>query len=415
MSWTDEEIDKLARESATNSSVEYKNEYWTEFEQLLPASGKKDFLWFFTAFLFVGIMGTSFVFNEFSTPKNTVVANENGTKNNVVQGIDKSKNETTNSTSTTENQTNETEKINSSPTNNSVNKAVSEKQLRPKVTRSVASKSLKERKINPSTTAKKDENFVGKTPELPKDIATSNETDYSTTQNEESFLSALPLRTLDEFTTNTSLLPGMEWSKQKMPARAAFYVNALGGISQSLITPSSAISTSFGLGLGAQIQKGRFTFTTGVNGVWSNHNDLNLSRSAKVYSFGSKEYNYELKYTQIYSLEAELTAGYKMGRHLINVGVRPSFVVGTKVGLVETVNDEKTIDRNEYGYIDGLYRFGIKPTVGYSFDITNSLKIGVNVGVEMMPKIRDGYLTGKSNKFPIDGQLYLRKSIRFKR
>ena len=63
MSWTDEEIDKLAREGAANSSVEYKNEYWTEFEAMLPASGKRDILWFFTAFLFVGLLGTSFVLN----------------------------------------------------------------------------------------------------------------------------------------------------------------------------------------------------------------------------------------------------------------------------------------------------------------------------------------------------------------
>ena len=61
MSWTDEEIDKLANESAANSSIEYKNEYWTEFEAMLPVTGKKDFLWFFTAFLFVGLLGTSFV------------------------------------------------------------------------------------------------------------------------------------------------------------------------------------------------------------------------------------------------------------------------------------------------------------------------------------------------------------------
>ena len=200
-----------------------------------------------------------------------------------------------------------------------------------------------------------------------------------------------------------------------MPISISMYVNAFGGLSQSLVTPSSAITTSFGLGLGAQFQKGRFTFTTGVNGVWSNHKDLILSRSAKVYGFGSSEYNYQFKYKQIYSLEAELTVGYKMGRHWINAGVRPSIVIGTKVGISETINDQNSIDRNEYGYVDGLKRFGIKPMLGYSFDITPSIKLGVNVGVEIMKKIDNGYLEGESNRFPVDGQIYLRKSINFKR
>ena len=79
MSWTDEEIDKLAREGAANSSVEYKAEYWTEFAAMLPVSGKKDFLWFFTAFLFVGLLGTSFVFNGLVGNTNVQATNETRT------------------------------------------------------------------------------------------------------------------------------------------------------------------------------------------------------------------------------------------------------------------------------------------------------------------------------------------------
>ena len=238
--------------------------------------------------------------------------------------------------------------------------------------------------------------------------------DINSSSNE-SIVSDLQFRGLNEVEISTSLLPLMDFSKQKLPARTSFYVNGFGGLSQSLITPSKDISTSFGLGIGAQIQKGRFTFTTGLNGVWSNHQDLNLSRTSKVYGFGSKEYNYQFKYKQIYLIEAELSAGYKMGKHLINVGVRPSMVIGTKVAVVQSVNEEKTIDRNEYGYVDGLNRFGIKPTIGYSFDITPSFRVGINVGLEMLSKIQEGYLVGSNNRFPVDGQLYLRKSIRFTR
>jgi hypothetical protein len=53
--------------------------------------------------------------------------------------------------------------------------------------------------------------------------------------------------------------------------------------------------------------------------------------------------------------------------------------------------------------------------LGYAFDVTSSLKVGVNVGVELMSKIQQGFLEGTSNRYSIDGQIYLRHSIKFKR
>ena len=428
MSWTDEEIDKLAREGAANSSVEYKNEYWTEFEAMLPASGKKDFLWFFTAFLFVGLMGTSFILNGLrndTTLQSARITNA-VVKTESIQNIEKAINQIEISDVTTsENNTNsESEQVNvtSKEENRRTN---SESGQAPVSTKTVST----EKAYNSNKTAKKEplattpsndgnKSIESRYSEAPSSKQSEDDrlADLNSNSNSnETSVSVLPFRGLNEFGVSSSLIPAMDFSKQKLPARASFYVNGFGGLSQSLITPSKDVSTSFGLGLGAQIQKGKFTFTTGVNGVWSNHKDLNLSRSTKVYGFGSNEYNYQFKYKQIYLIEGELTAGYKMGKHLINLGVRPSFVIGTKVGVVQSVNDEKTIDRNEYGYVDGLNRFGVKPTIGYSFDITPSFKIGVNFGVELMSKIQEGYLIGSNNRFPIDGQLYLRKSIRFKK
>jgi hypothetical protein len=435
MSWTDEEIDKLAREHAANSSVEYKNEYWTEFAEMLPVSGKRDFLWFFTAFLFVGLLGTSFVFNGLLRNTSVQAANETRTLNEtrvtdkVTQTVEKTEYEL-NEADVIASEINEVMDNNPNATSeNSIGiKNVSNTELTNGVAQRKLNSSIKQvkkaplnnKQFKPSSNIESDDP-ESKTNQMLGSLEHDNQnpigksTKNTADENQVTPVSVLPFRSLNEFTTSASLMPSIERNKQKLSAMATLYIGAFGGISQSLITPSSAVSNSFGLGIGAQIQKGRFTFTTGVNGVWSNHKDLNLSRSSKVYGFGSNEYNYQFKYKQIYSLEAEITAGYKLGRHLINVGVRPSFFVGSKVGVIETIDDKKTIDRNQYGYMDGLYRFGIKPTIGYSFDITPSFKIGVNIGVEMMPKIKEGFLVGNNNRYPIDGQLYLRKSIRFKR
>ena len=57
MSWTDEEIDKLFKESASEVSFKYDNAYFKEFEAAsLPVSKKgKDFLWMGTALVFIGV------------------------------------------------------------------------------------------------------------------------------------------------------------------------------------------------------------------------------------------------------------------------------------------------------------------------------------------------------------------------
>ena len=77
MSWTDEEIDQLYKNSAERVSFEYKNEYWKEMEAMLPEQKGKDFLWFLTSFLFLGIVASGVLLN--STELNEVnesLANE---------------------------------------------------------------------------------------------------------------------------------------------------------------------------------------------------------------------------------------------------------------------------------------------------------------------------------------------------
>lgn len=456
MSWTDEEIDKLAQDSAANNSFKYKDEYFAEFEAMLPKGGRNNFTWFFTAFLFVGLMSTSLIFNGFFKSNQPQLANEVINETAISDVNFKNENSINERNNTTENNSTNTEEKNELNDKKDLlnekvhqNKLITNSNLTKKNTVRKKSVSLSS-KVNLPTTIDisildialgKEEKEIEadvisnnrevitneiisekSMSESINDINSENDSDVASLNfNEENnilekgIVSKLPLLGLTDISLQTELVPLTLHNERELPAIATFYVEAFGGLSESLITPSEDVTTSFGLGLGAQIQKGRFTFTTGINGVWSNHKDLNLTRSAKVYGFGSNQFNYEFKYKQIYTLEAELSMGYKLGKHLLNVGVRPSIIVGTKVAIRESIDDNATIDRNEYGYVNGLKRFGIKPMIGYSYDLTSSLKIGANIGVELMPKIEEGFLEGTSNRFPIDGQIYLRHSIKFKR
>ncbi len=411
MSWTDEEIDKLAREGAGNKSFEYKDEYWKEMEAMLPSlSRKKDFLWFFTAFMFVGLIGTSFLYQPTNTINDTNIAQANSKEiyNQTEQSSNAAKANSISSINASEDVKMQEVSVNSPQQQNNAVTSSPNKQLN-----TVTSENNKVEKSAIET--KRPTALQENKRSLPLETEQSVSTGSEARKPVEKSIGNLPLLGLSTNSAEQQLAASHLFNERELPMKATMYIGGFAGLSQSLITPSDQLSNSFGIGLGTQIQKGRLLLTAGVNGVWSNHKDLVLNRRAKVYGFGSNEYSYDFDYREIYSLEAELTVGYKFRKHTVNVGVRPSYVMGTKVGVSSSVNETMDERKTYYGNMDGINRFGIKPTLGYAFDLCPSLKVGVNIGVQLMPMIQEDYLIGKNNRLPIDGQLYIRKSLRFKK
>ena len=411
MSWTDEEIDKLAREGAENTSFEYKDEYWKEMEAMLPSlSRKKDFLWFFTAFMFVGLIGTSFLYQPTNTINDTNIAQANSKEiyNQTEQSSSAENVNSISSISASEDVKMQEVSVNSPQQQNNAVTSSPNKQLN-----AVTSGNNKVEKsaIETKRPTALQENKRSLPFETEQNVGAGSETKKPVEES----IGNLPLLGLSTNSAEQQLAASHLFNERELPMKATMYIGGFAGLSQSLVTPSDQLSNSFGIGLGTQIQKGRLLLTAGVNGVWSNHKDLVLNRRAKVYGFGSNEYSYDFDYREIYSLEAELTVGYKFRKHTINVGVRPSYVMGTKVGVSSSVNETMDERKTYYGNMDGINCFGIKPTLGYAFDLCPSLKVEVNIGVQLMPMIQEDYLIGKNNRLPIDGQLYIRKSLRFKR
>ena len=206
-------------------------------------------------------------------------------------------------------------------------------------------------------------------------------------------------------------------------AFAVAYIQGTGGLSQSLVIPSDQISNSFGVGIGMEVHKANLTFNFGVNALVENHDDLVLNRTAKVYGFGSDVYQFKIDYKQMYTLEAMIGVGYNLGRHRIDLGVRPSFVMSSRVHIEEVgssttefaFDNDYNESRDLFGFMDGLHRFGVKPTIGYVFIVSPSISLGGNIGVELMPSINEGFINGVNNTLPIDGQIYIRKILTFRK
>jgi len=440
MSWTDKEIDKLFTDNASNASFEYKDAYWKEMEAMLPPKKNGGILWLVAPLLFLTLLAFAPVINgrDDSGKKNSLIAkNENSLnrelQHKTIENSDsdnasikpsieqKKKSKLENGladTSTEKNKTYNNHSINKdSRVNHYTGGKVATKKMENTV-RPLSKKStnyqnhkrndninnlIDDRKTSNSSTVNSKKNRLYKT-----DNSNNTETTIEPINNL-STLKTEPIASLQ----NKELADLIQ--NLQMPTRTSFFAQALGGLSQSMITPSDRLSYSTGLGIGANFNKGRFVFTTGINGVWSVYDDLVLSRQAKVYDFGSDIFNYELKFKEIYSIEANLSVGYKFGNSTLSIGVRPSYIVGTKVSYRTDELEDILATENYYGYSEGINKLGLKPMLGYSFDFKRGLTIGLNIGTQTIPLLDAVFINGDNNKFPLDAQLYLRKSIKFRK
>lgn len=436
MSWTDKEMDKLFQKEAGKQSFEYKDAYWKEMEAMLPSAKKGDVLWFLTSGIFVALLFvTPFlgVLNETRTAE--VLAMEAGnaegntetkiasqvestqvmiaenkatdTKGSEVVEATLTDDKTLNSLSNTEGERSNTAPV-KSKSNNKKNSLDSSTPVI--LADSHADLNLVDRKTNHNIV---DSKHIELNNQVTKESTLTSAIDKKE-ELEQIDVESLNTRDVSLLDQSTSLgLQDITYDLS-LPWSSSFYIEANAGLSQSLITPSDNNSYSFGAGVGTQFRKGRLVFTTGVNVIWSHHKDLQLTRQAKIYGFGSEVVQSHINFSELYTLEANLNVGYSFGRHNLNVGVRPSYVVGSKVKVSQSTELDGG-NRTYYGFMDGINRLGVKPSIGYGFDLTSKLTVGVNLSTQMMSSVNEEFINGVNKKFPIDGQIYLRKTLRLRK
>ena len=455
MSWTDKEIDNLFNESAAAQSFEYDNAYFTEMEAAsLPVNKTgKDFLWMGTALLFIAVLTVGYFVN------NTTENSFNGT-NNQLANLEVINGTTTDSKSSTDKQqsANSTAEVsdrnekslNTELTTAGVTDATSSNS-KGIIGQNSASSSSQEKEtitstvnlnptalvaengtitpVNPSgqnATGSNGEQVINLTQENPVLTSTGSteiRSDIASPKvKRELDIERMPITGLLSTKSANGIDQGLDRSLMlnalpvlgQLRPKSAFYLELNGGVSQSLITPSEFTSTSYGGGFGVESYFGKFNLTTGLNFKLSEHKDLSLTRSAYHYDFGSTLNTGTYDYGKIYSIELPISLGYTFGKHNVNIGVRPSVLIGAKVMHRSFENKELTEAEVSYESADGLKRFGLKPTLGYSYHI-NKWTIGANVGVQLMQSVNEEFINGFNNGFPVDGQVYLRRTIRLRK
>lgn len=404
---SDAEIDAIYQEEAEGLSFTFKQQYWQEFEALLPRKRRLDFLWFFTSLFFMALIGYTTINNKDldlePTERNSIASNIKTTADDTDSESKNALN--TASTDSEGDKVNEGAPIVWDPSTLQIDFQNFEPNLD-----AYNSSYYSTYSYDPATSMLSNP-LLGTPGELDGKLDKYEEEGNELASGD---VDDLPVRELEEASRNLKPYEG------EVSTIKSIYVQGIGGLSQSLITPSEAISYSYGIGAGVTWKHKGLSIGVGVNGLISNHNDLQLNRSAKVYGFGSEIHQYNINYKQLYLLEGNLEVGYALKRHEFKIGARPSFAMSSRVSIRQNEASYEGFDvtevsehNNVYGYMDGLKRFGIKPTFGYSYSITPSLELGLNLGMQLMPQVNADYLDGENNKLPIDGQLYLRKSFRF--
>lgn len=384
MSWTDNEIDELFRSTAKEEqTVNYKSDYWSEMEKLLPEKKSgKDLLWIMTSILFTVVLFTAFWRpQDHKTSAISIASNQKNSDYVKEEENDKLSEEI-------------------SPV----------KEEEQQIERNTLIFSIDDDLLKMQSYQMPDYGFYSK----PHDQML--QLDSPANEKESGMVNELP--TMDIYSnsnTQKTLLSLQE--KAIMPSTGhAFYFQSVVGASQSLITPSENISGSYGIGAGYALRRGNFVFNSGVNMMISNHSDLYLTRTAKVYGFGSSVYTYNFNYRQLFELEGLIEAGYQHNRSEFKIGIRPSYLMSSRVvinskGEGLNLSDESTQDKQVYSFTGGLKRFGLKPTLGYAYHLKPDLELGINAGVQVIKRIDEEYVLGDSRRFAVDAQIYLRKNI----
>lgn len=434
---TDTEVDTMYRESVEDLSFNYKHSYWEEMASLLSRRRRPDFLWFgFSGLFAFGLVFTMLLDqNPIIDLVNATTIELPGTAQESLATI-KNNADTQGNTQQTQlalqnNSQNQFSKItdaNSVNAANSANGANGTNGATPLTSEPLSN--------SPNTAATGA--HIGRNPTLtsldPKAVVnplvatTATTTEHRNT--EDNSMPSSPLRTLpatgivlgnDVLAEVGTTFPGLP--KAHEPARTSFYLQGIGGISQSSITPSEYLSNSYGLGAGVAINRRMWTVNLGTNILVNNYKDLILTRSAKQYGFGSELVTQDLHYRNLYTLELDLSLGYNIRRHQLKLGVRPSLAFSSKVDVTETstttskgeVVESSPVRSLNYGGMVGIKRLGLKPTVGYAYNFNSGWTLGANIGTELLPSIDETFIDGANNKYYIDGQLYIRKTFKLRK
>ena len=429
MSWTDEEIDKIFGEAADKQVFEYRSEYWNDIEKQLPIQkqSKRAYWWWTANIFFLGFLG----FLAFDASKETNVANKNDTvtatnpfssasvENSIItnktNAIQKTKfeldeNQVIGKTANIKNGGN-TDFIEHEnfervlPVKGKIDKVYLDQK------RKVEIENISENQIvdleSEASILVGQENSKNsiETIELKAEI-----------QEEVIENDPLELNTKAVFISeNVSNLEPVLFPYKKDKLRK-MYVEVFGGVGQSYIkneTNQNVVNATIGGVVGLSFPVKRFNISAGLGLQGTKFDQLNILERTKIYGLGSEILENSYEFSSIYSLTIPLSATYTIGRHSMNLGITSNINLMTQLKHRQTLDGDFKSYNVGFSDVSFFNRFGLLPSLGYSFHINEKTQIGIRMNIQLLQQIQSKRFIGAPLNFPIDGQIYLKRTLDF--
>ena len=429
MSWTDEEIDKIFGEAADKQVFEYRSEYWNDIEKQLPIQkqSKRAYWWWTANIFFLGFLG--FLAFEASKETNVVIKNDTISETNPISRASSENSLLANKNNTSQRtkfELDENQVIRK--TTNLTNDGNTDLLKNENFTRVAPVKSEldkvdfnQNRKVELETIP--ENQIVDSEPEAP--ILVVQETSKNSSEIvelkaelQEELIENNPLELHTKavlISENVSNLEPIMFPYEKEKLRK-IYVEVFGGVGQSYIkneTNENVVNASIGGVVGLSFPVKRFNISAGLGLQGTKFDQLNILERTKIYGLGSEILENSYEFSSIYSLTIPLSATYTIGRHSMSLGITSNINLMTELKHRQTLDGDFKSYNVGYSDVSFFNRFGLLPSLGYSFHINEKTQIGVRMNIQLLQQIQSKRFIGSPLNFPIDGQIYLKRTLDF--
>ncbi len=447
MSWTDQEIDDLAKKASADMNFTYDPAFFKEAEAMLPKRKKKAFLWWWmsaAAVLIIGLL-TFIGFNglgtneeakvstaesrrvaseaESSSEKDVSVVNEETVTQEKNFGADEEANapistegakemQNTSSENTVSSKAQTSERLEDGglKTNILSNKSPKEKDV---VTRDVQVKSpvlIPEKKEGASTaTVVSNPEIVPLVDQMTSSVVRTQITNVLS----ENTIPVIPVDGLDRKAIN---LPILTIGVQRELDDITYRYRRLGAYSQlrvmagqSLVNEQQNMTRSFGLGLGAYYNFGRSSINAGVELQYQSLN-LNLLERSEVYGFDLTYYENRMNYTELYMVNFPVSYTYHIRRSQLQLGIAANMLLGSKMNYDLRENGTSRRSQTLYNERKGITSYGFSSMFSYGYQLNSLWSVGLGLEWQMIEQV-DQNLTERKIVKPLSGHIYLRKQF----
>jgi hypothetical protein len=401
MNWTEEDIDQLFRDSASQLNVPFQESYWTEMEALLPQTKtKKGLGWIFGGTIICFALISTFFFAE-----NTLKTENTASKS-------------ANSQSTFISHVNSVSPIQDVEAKTVEAKIIHAENITlnaEKSTKAESRNQIRNNNIlaNAELSASSNETFVqGENLNLvgQNQIELANQIELPVQIEEQFSIQKLQFLVLPNQVTYLATSNFKNLNLKRKPN--TLYVQIGAGLTESFMqTNALNWMPTINIGGGYQYSPRGFGFTAGLNLNTTFSNNLEINRKSKVYNFGSTNYEQNFKYKQIYTLELPVSIDFRKNKQTFSLGISPTFIAGSLMRFSQSENGNLSHDEFYIGQKVGLKHFGLKPSIGYQLELAKGWNLGIQLNMQLIQQVDDSQFIGKVKDNPLSGQFTIRKTI----